>query len=504
MRTTLVTVSVLGVILMGGTSATSNRASAQSRGHADFQGYWLGVDPVDGGDARRSLVLRSDGKYALAARDSMLTLCDSTDRGFASFDDGTVVSRTVMQSNTLVIKCFNNGATVQLHLRFELVEHGLMIETATLPDGSPVSTIVLHKVSTELEPEPGVRSQKLRTQCIQSSTVSPAGAIFSNSPQRRPASPPSAASTSLPARSMAPVRAARAGGCAPRSRTSACRSPGARKGKRPPSTWGRLLDVDVTWFDAELSATKQLALVEEIASEKWDFVAIQAVDIDTITAPVVRMIEAGIPVIDMDTLIAPLDQIDVLTFLAPDNEFMGAAVTQALVDAIGGQGTIIMTQGALGHTGALGRANGFQSVIDRFPGVEVLATDPADWDVAKTAQLWETYLETFPKIDAAFFHNDDMALAAANVMKAHGRTQILIGGVDAMPPAIAAVVEGRMFATVRNSSSRIHGGAIVAGVTAARGRDTGLPIPKRIVIDGPIVTRTNAAGMLWMEEQFLI
>jgi hypothetical protein len=39
----------------------------------------MGVDPVDGGDARRSLVRRSDGKYALAARDSVLTLCDSTD-----------------------------------------------------------------------------------------------------------------------------------------------------------------------------------------------------------------------------------------------------------------------------------------------------------------------------------------------------------------------------------------------------------------------------------------
>src|SRR5262245_41368139 len=253
------------------------------------------------------------------------------------------------------------------------------------------------------------------------------------------------------------------------------------QGKQAAEFWGRLFNVDVTWFDPELSAAKQLALVEEIASGKWDFVAIQAVDIDTITAPVVRMIKAGIPVIDMDTLIAPLDQIDVLTFLAPDNEFMGAAVTQALVDAMGGQGTIIMTQGALGHTGAQGRARGFQSVIDRFPGVQVLATDSADWDVAKTAQLWEGYLRTFAKIDAAFFHNDDMALAAANVIKAHGR-KILIGGVDAMPPAIQAVVDGRMHATVRNSSSRIHGGAIVAGVVAARGPKTGLPIPKQIVI----------------------
>jgi len=77
----------------------------------------------------------------------MLTLCDSTDRGFASFDDGTVVARNVMVSNAMTIQCFNNGATVHLHLRFEIVSEGLMIETATLADGSPVSTIVLHKVS---------------------------------------------------------------------------------------------------------------------------------------------------------------------------------------------------------------------------------------------------------------------------------------------------------------------------------------------------------------------
>ena len=148
MRITLVTAGVLGLVLMAGISARSDQASAQSRGRADFQGYWMGVDPVDGGDARRSLILRTDGTYALAARDSLLHLCDSTDRGFASFDDGTVVSRTVMQSNSLVIKCFNNHATVQLHLRFELVERGLMVETATLPDGTAVSTIVLHRVST--------------------------------------------------------------------------------------------------------------------------------------------------------------------------------------------------------------------------------------------------------------------------------------------------------------------------------------------------------------------
>ena len=44
-------------------------------------------------------------------------------------------------------------------------------------------------------------------------------------------------------------------------------------------------------------------------SQKWDFVAIQAFAIDTLTEPVEKMIKAGTPVIAMDTLIAPLDKI---------------------------------------------------------------------------------------------------------------------------------------------------------------------------------------------------
>ena len=278
------------------------------------------------------------------------------------------------------------------------------------------------------------------------------------------------------------------------------------QGKQAAEYWGKLFNVEVTWFDGELAAQKQRAAIDNLASQKWDFVAIQAFGIGTLTAPVNRLIEAGTPVIDMDTLIAPLDTIDVHSFLAPDNEFMGASVTQALVDAIGGEGTMIMTQGALGHTGVQGRARGFQSVMKKFPKIEVLDTQPGDWDVTKVARIWETLLTKYPKISAAYFHNDDMALAAYNVMKAHSRTEIKIGGCDAMPPALAAVSDGRMLATVRNPSCRIHGGAIIAGVAAlVGGEKTGQGgIPKNIIVDGPVVTKANAPGMMWMESHFLI
>src|SRR3984885_14969665 len=278
------------------------------------------------------------------------------------------------------------------------------------------------------------------------------------------------------------------------------------QGKQAAEYWGSLFNVEVTWFDGQLDAVKQRSAIDNMASQKWDFVAIQAFGIGTLTAPVNKMIDAGIPVIDMDTLIAPLDTINVHSFLAPDNEFMGASVTQALVDAIDGEGTMIMTQGALVHTGAQGRARGFQSVVKKYPKIEVLDTQPADWDVTKVARIWETLLTKYPKISAAYFHNDDMALAAYNVMKSHNRTEIKIGGCDAMPPALAAVSDGRMLATVRNPSCRIHGGAIGAGVAAlVTGEKTGSGgIPKNIIVDGPVVTKANAPGMMWMEQHFLI
>src|SRR3954447_20745238 len=169
------------------------------------------------------------------------------------------------------------------------------------------------------------------------------------------------------------------------------------QGKQAAEWWGKLFNVEVTWFDGQLDAVKQRAAIDNMASQKWDFVAIQAFGIGTLTQPVQAMIDKGTPVIDMDTLIAPLDQINVHTFLAPDNEFMGSAVTQALVTAIGGKGKVVMTQGALGHTGAQGRAKGFKSVIANYPDIEVLDEQPADWDVSKVSRIWETLLTQHPQ-----------------------------------------------------------------------------------------------------------
>ena len=114
-----------------------------------FQGYWMGVDPLDGGDSRRSLVRQQNGTYALAGRDSFLTLCDNTDRGFISFDDGVVAGRGVMKTDNFKITCFNTDVIVPLKASYVLIDDNVMTEVTTAQDGTPVDTIIFHKVSQE-------------------------------------------------------------------------------------------------------------------------------------------------------------------------------------------------------------------------------------------------------------------------------------------------------------------------------------------------------------------
>jgi ribose transport system substrate-binding protein len=301
------------------------------------------------------------------------------------------------------------------------------------------------------------------------------------------------------------------------------------QGKDTAEMWGRFLGVEIVWYDGALDNNVQRSAVDTIASQSWDFVAIQPFSIGTLVEPVSSIIGAGIPFVDMDTLLAPLDQLDglgVLSFIAPDNVFMSEAVVTELVRQMGGEGKIAHTWGAQGHTGAQGRAQGFYNIIAQYPNIEVVDDQPADWDVTRVASIWESVLNRHPDLKAGFLHNDDMALAARQVVENAGLgDQVKIGGIDAMSPAIDAVTSGRLVATARNSAPRIHGAAVLLGWYAATvGMDEARAnVPSFLLADGPAITsavdsnpdlasepwklrgygRSTAEGLRWLQDQLI-
>ena len=150
--TILATSAAVLAVAAVGLAAASDHDSTERPGRGTkakvFVGYWMGIDPVDGGDSRRAFTRNADGTIAMIGRDSYLTLCDGTDRGVATFDDG-VVSGSALTSDNLVLTCFNNGATVTLRDRFEVINSNLIRETTTTTTGEPVTEIYFHRVSEQ-------------------------------------------------------------------------------------------------------------------------------------------------------------------------------------------------------------------------------------------------------------------------------------------------------------------------------------------------------------------
>jgi ribose transport system substrate-binding protein len=274
------------------------------------------------------------------------------------------------------------------------------------------------------------------------------------------------------------------------------------RGIKTAKLYGDLLGVEVTVFDANFTAEKQRQQLEQIAGQDFDFVAIHAGAINALVDPVKAIIAKKIPVIQMDTKIAEdTNALGVATFIEPDNIYMGETMAAALFNAIGGSGSVIHTQGQLTHTGAQLRGTGFKNALAKYPGIKVVDESSANWSADETTKLWENLLVKFPDVKGGYFHNDDMALAAAQVAKAKGKDVKLVG-IDGMEPACDAVARGDLLATVINPTGRIHGGAMWVGyLLASKQVDS---VPKYIRADGGVVEKSTAEGFRWLGDRALV
>lgn len=273
------------------------------------------------------------------------------------------------------------------------------------------------------------------------------------------------------------------------------------QGKATMEHWARLLNVDLTWIDGELDAAKQRSKIDNAATKSWDVAMVTAVQSGTLLDPLRGILDRGTEIVQMTSNVGEPDQDwGYLTFCEQSSYTMGYEVTTALCTQAGGKGTIIETRGPSSQTDQQTRHDGFVAALRRFPEMELLTTDFADWDAGRAQRQWEAYTTKYPEITVGYCQNDDMALAALEALRSAGRAgKTLIGGTDGMPPAIEAVKAGKLASTFRHSSCRIHGYAIVIAAMHKRGL---IPDPpKKTVVDGPLVSRDNADSLLALQQR---
>jgi len=140
---TAILVVLVSAVVAIAVSPSAAGAAPQAK---DFVGYWMGTDPLDGGDSRRGFTENANGTFSMIGRDSFISACGGTDRGKIVFTDG-VASGATMSSDNLVVTCFNNSTVLTFKVDYLLLDDTILRETITTQADVLVTQILYFKVS---------------------------------------------------------------------------------------------------------------------------------------------------------------------------------------------------------------------------------------------------------------------------------------------------------------------------------------------------------------------
>jgi simple sugar transport system substrate-binding protein len=148
---------------------------------------------------------------------------------------------------------------------------------------------------------------------------------------------------------------------------------------------------------------------------------------------------AGIPVIIVDRMIDTEDDSLYTCALCSDFDLEGRHAGQFLLDKYRYTEQpikIVELAGTIDSTPAIGRYEGFRSVISSDPKFEVIFSACGDFMLSKGREIMQQVLELYDpeEIDVLYSHNDDMTFGAIEVMREAGiepGKDIVIISVDA-------------------------------------------------------------------------
>lgn len=197
---------------------------------------------------------------------------------------------------------------------------------------------------------------------------------------------------------------------------------------------------------------RQIQIFENLITQKVDAICVVPADSRSILPAIAKANKANIPVLDIDNKIdfelAKKNNVKVATFIGSDNYLGGKLAAEYIVKRLGGKGKVAILEGVSGVDAAIQRKDGFLDCIKDYPGIEVVASQVADWDREKGLNGFQNILQAHPGVQALFACNDEMALGAIQAIKAARKTGIIVVGFDATKDGIAAVKDGTMAATV--------------------------------------------------------
>lgn len=206
------------------------------------------------------------------------------------------------------------------------------------------------------------------------------------------------------------------------------------------------LGYDATVFDSQNDTAKEAAHFENIIAAGYRAILFNPTDADGSIANALKAKKAGIPVFCIDREINSTNA--ATAQMLSDNYSGCVALGRYFVRTVGREGKYAELLGLVGDNNTWNRSKGFHSVVDRFPGLKMVAQQPAGFDRAKALEVMESILQKHGDLDAVFCGNDAMAMGAYQALLAAGRAdQVKVFGFDGADDVVKLIAEKKIAAT---------------------------------------------------------
>ncbi|MFH9669396.1 substrate-binding domain-containing protein [Streptomyces globisporus] len=244
--------------------------------------------------------------------------------------------------------------------------------------------------------------------------------------------------------------------------------------------------IDLTVTDAQNDASQQANQLQNFTSSGVSSIIVNPVDSDAVGPGVRSANKADIPVIAADR---GVNKADTATLVASDNVAGGKLAADALADKLGGKGSIVILQGTAGTSASRERGAGFAEGLKEYPGIKVVAKQPADFDRTKGLDVMTNLIQSHPGVTGVFAENDEMALGAVKALGSRAGKSVSVVGFDGTPDGLKAVEAGTLYASVAQQPAELGKIAVQNAVKAAKDEE----VASTVKVPVKVVTRENVA-----------
>jgi ribose transport system substrate-binding protein len=216
-------------------------------------------------------------------------------------------------------------------------------------------------------------------------------------------------------------------------------------------------------------AAGQATVIENFVASGVDALVIAPVDSSALVPSVELANESGIPVVDVDSFI---DGGELASFVATDNLAAAAMQAEAVGEAIGGAGKVVLVNGGQGFQTGRDRRDGFvDTMAEKYPDVEVIEVQ-TEWDAQEAQAGLEDALSANADIVAVAHAWDGATVASVSTLENAGLLDdVYVMGFDGAPDAIALLLAGKVDAIIAQQLYQMGYTAVETAVQAACGDD---------------------------------